>query len=232
MMEHGESHGYLAREQFRSRREKAAIEHALNKRLTIDISRQAKIPVVYIANDAKCCYDRIPLMVAYLTMRHMGIPKAAAKSSIDTLVNMPRSVKTVFGESIETYSTNPLCDEFLHSIGQGNGYGPIIWAGISSPLLKILRQRGHGVNITSPITKEELEMAGYSFMDDTDQIELNRDESNWGAVLANAQASLELWECLLRTIGGAIEPSKTFWVKVLYEWKNGYAKLNKANQSD
>ena len=53
MMEHGERHGYLAREQFGSRREKSAIEHALNKRLTIDISRQSKTPAVYIANDAK-----------------------------------------------------------------------------------------------------------------------------------------------------------------------------------
>ena len=51
----------------------------------------------------------------------------------------------------------------------------------------------------SPITREELEMAGYSFVDDTDQIELREEETVWDNVLANAQASLELWECLLRT---------------------------------
>ena len=41
-----------------------------------------------------------------------------------------------------------------------------------------------------------------------------------------------MWECLLRTTGGAIEPSKTDWVKILYEWKNGTAKLAKADQAD
>jgi hypothetical protein len=70
-------------------------------------------------------------------------------------------------------------------------------------------------------------MAGYSFVDDTDQIELRDEETLWENVLTNAQASLQLWECLLRTTGGAIEPTKTDWVKVLYEWKNGTPQLQK-----
>ena len=111
MMEYGERKGFLAREQFGSRKEKSAIEHALNKRLTIDI---------------KSCYDRILLMVAYLTMRHMGVHELAAMSSIDTLVNMPRAIKTVYGQSEGVYATDKLLDEILHGIGQGNGYGPII----------------------------------------------------------------------------------------------------------
>ena len=232
MMEHGEKRGFLAREQFGSRKSKSAIEHALNKRLTIDIARQSKTPAVYIANDAKSCYDRILLMIAYLTMRQVGIPELAAKSSIDTLVQMTRKVKTVYGISEESYATDKLSDEILHGIGQGNGYGPSIWAGISSPLLKILRKRKVGVNIATPITREKLKMAGYSFVDDTDLIELNGDETIWENVVENAQEGLKLWECLLRTTGGAIEPSKTDWVKIMYEWKNGVAKLQKAHQND
>ena len=45
MMEFGEKKGFLAREQFGSRKSKSAIEHALNKRLTIDIARQTKTPI-------------------------------------------------------------------------------------------------------------------------------------------------------------------------------------------
>ena len=141
MMEIGEARGYLALEQFGSRPSKSAREHALNKRLTIDVARQSKTPAVYIANDAKSCYDHILLMVAYLTMRHMGIPRTTAISSIHTLVTIPRTVKTVYGESKESYSTDVTLDEILHGIGQGNGYGPIIWAGMSSPLLKYCGRR-------------------------------------------------------------------------------------------
>ena len=232
MMQHGEKHGYLSQEQFGSRKEKSAVEHAFNKRLTIDRARQTKTPAVYIANDAKSCYDRILLMVAYLTMRHMGIPDPAAKSSIDTLVNMERFIKTVYGESSISYATKMTIDEILHGIGQGNGYGPIIWAGISSPLLKILRERKFGVSIRSPITREELDMAGYLFVDDTDQIKTKYECTDWEEVMQRAQKGIELWECLLRTTGGAIEPSKTDWVGIQYEWKNGKPCLKKANQSD
>ena len=171
-------------------------------------------------------------MVAYLTMRQMNIPEVAAVSCIDTLVLMERKIRTVYGTSDIGYVTMKAIDEILHGIGQGNGYGPIIWAGISSPLLKILRKRKFGVGIMAPITREELEMAGYSFVDDTDQIELKSDEVIWENVMINAQESMDLWECLLRTTGGAIEPSKTDWVKVMYEWKQGKPTLEKANPQD
>ena len=165
-------------------------------------------------------------------MRHMGIPDLAAKSSIDTLVNMERCIKTVYGESSISYATKTNIDEILHGIGQGNGYGPIIWAGISSPLLKILRERKFGVSIRSPITREELNMAGYSFVDDTDQIETKYGCTDWEEVMQRAQKGIELWESLLRTTGGAIEPSKTDWVGIQYEWKNSKPCLKKANRSD
>lgn len=116
MMKYGEEKGYLAREQFGSRKAKSAIEHALNKRIIIDVARQSKTPAVYISIDAKSCYDRILLMVAYLTMRYMGVPEEAAKSSISTLVEMPRKIKTVYGESEGTYGTDYILDQILHGI--------------------------------------------------------------------------------------------------------------------
>ena len=64
------------------------IEHAINKRLTLDITRQAKMNARYIANDATSYYDRILLMVAYLTMRNCRIPQHAAQSSIETIFEM------------------------------------------------------------------------------------------------------------------------------------------------
>lgn len=74
MMETGEKMGWLASEQFGIQKAKSAVEHALNKHLCFDLIRQQRLEAVYIANDAKSCYDRILLMVAYLTMRNYGIP--------------------------------------------------------------------------------------------------------------------------------------------------------------
>jgi hypothetical protein len=232
MMEYAEDNGILAKEQFGSRKNKSAIEHAINKRLTLDFSRQQKITCVYIANDAKSCYDRILLMVAYLAMRKAGVARKAAYSSIKTLVGMTMCIKTMHGTSELNYGGNEW-ETYPHGIGQGNGYGPAIWAIISSPLLQIMRNKGYGTSIHSPITKETLQMAGFSFVDDTDQCEMTMASKSWEEQLRDTQSSIELWESLLRTTGGAVEPSKSDWTKLKYKWDDsGRATLMQPQVTD
>jgi len=228
VMEYGENKGLLAPEQYGSRKEKSAIEHAINKRLTLDIARQAKMNAIYIANDATSCYDRILLMVAYLTMRNFGIPECAAQSSIETIFEMEHFVRTSYGDSKTSYG-GPGWEVRPHGSGQGNGWAPAIWAGISSLLLKAMRDKGYGTRITSPISRVFLHMAGYSFVDDTDIIETSFPNESWESLFERTQKGLELWECLLRTTGGAIEPSKSHWVRISHKWKNGRATLDKPN---
>jgi len=137
MMEYGERKGLLAKEQFGSRKHKSASDHSCNKRFTMDLIRQSETATIYIANDAKSCYDRIILMVAYLTMRTHGISATVAKSTIYTILNMRHYVRTVYGDSMEYYGGEKW-DTKPHGCGQGNGYGPALWACISSPLLHII----------------------------------------------------------------------------------------------
>ena len=215
MMEYAEGKGILAREQFGSRKHKSAIEHAINKRLTLDISHQNKSTCIYIANDAKSCYNRILLMVAYLAMRDVGVPQTATVSSIKTLVEMKINIKTAHGVSAINYGGEEW-DIWLHGIGQGNGYSPAIWALISYPLLQIMRNQGYGTYIHLPITKESLKMSGFSFVDDTDQCKMTMRNKDWDKHTRSTQDSLALWESLLHTIGRAIEPTKSNWTKLKY----------------
>lgn len=231
MMEFAEEKELLAREQFGSRKNKSAIEHAVNKRLTLDFSRQFKLNCVYIANDAKSCYDRILLMVAYLMMRQTGLNERAAISSISTLVGMEMKIRTAHGISKVKYGGLEW-EKFPHGIGQGNGYGPAIWALISSPLLYILREKGYGTSIESPITREALRMAGFSFVDDTDQCEMTTNNREWSEQLLDTQKSIDMWESLLRTTGGAIEPTKSDWTKLKYKWKGHNIVLEKHKEEE
>jgi len=41
-----------------------------------------------------------------------------------------------------------------------------------------------------------------------------------------------MWECLIRTTGGALEPAKSDWVKIVHKWKYGTSYLEKADSSD
>ena len=165
-----ERNNLLAKEQYGSRKNKSAVDHALNKRLVLDIIRQQKIPSIYIANDAKSCYDRIIMMVAYLTMRRFGISTPAAESSVKAILNMKHHVRTVYGVSKKYYGGEKWEEEGMgpHGNGQGNGNGPALWASISSPLLSILREEGLGIYFKSPISNEEIQMAAFGFVDDMD----------------------------------------------------------------
>lgn len=151
LMEYGEKHGLLAKEQYGSRKAKSAIDHATNNRMAMDIIRQSKSNAIYIANDAKSCYDRIPLMVAYLIMRNFGIPVLVAQSTISTILNMKHFVRTKYGDST-TYYGGDKWPMKPHGCGQGNGYGPALLACISSPLLHIMRQQGYGTIVHWPIS--------------------------------------------------------------------------------
>ena len=231
-MKFAEAKGILAKEQFGSRKHMSDIEHAINKRLTIDVSsRQNKSNCIYIANDAKSYYDQILLMLAYLAMRDVGVPTQAALSSIKTLVNMNIHFKTAHGISKVKYGGTDW-KIWPHGIGQGNGYGPAIWALISSPLLKIMRFKGFGTSIHSPISNEKLKMARFSFVDDSDQCEMTMANKDWTSQMCSTQQSLTLWETLLRTTGGAIEPTKSDWTKLKYKWQGGKVSLEEADPND
>ena len=235
MMEFGEKHNLLAKEQYGSRKRKSAIQHALNKQLVLDTIRHKKIPAVYCANDAKSCYDRIIFMVAYLTMRRMNIPEQAAKCAITGLIEIKHHIRTVFGDSEEYYGGEKwLQEEIPHGNGQGNGNGPALWAAISSPLLLILREQGYGIKFLSPIGNEEIVMAAFRFVDDMDYIQTADANEDVEATLTKAQKGMDLWESLLRTSGGAIETSltKTDWVKIDFKWKDGKWKYIDRNEND
>jgi hypothetical protein len=229
MMEYGEQHKMLAPEQFGSRKCKSAIEHALNKRLVTDILRQSGTKAIYIANDAKACYDRIILMVAYITMRNFGIPSLVAQSTISSILRMKHRVRTCFGDSTKYYGGDKWTT-LPHGCGQGNGYGPALWACISSPLLHILRNQGYGTKLVQPISRTPIHIAAFAFVDDTDIIQ-TEDKSDTDPILpptqrhqitnlfTTTQQAINTWSHTLIATGGELESSKTFCVPIIPKWK-------------
>ena len=236
VMEFGEKHNLLAKEQYGSRKEISAVQHdALNKRLVLDNIRLTKTPAIYCANDAKSCYDIIIFMVAYLTLRRYGTSENAAKCTISVLMEMKYHIRTVHGDSKLYYGGKKWKQEgnmLPHGNGQGNGSGPALWAAISSPLLIILREMGYGIKFTSAMTDEIMDLSAFGFVDDMDYVQTALPGETEDDVFKKAQEGLRLWESLLRTTGGAIEISdtKTDWVRIGFEWKNGKCTLKKKDE--
>jgi hypothetical protein len=101
----------------------------------------------------------------------------------------------------------------MHSIGQGNGAGPAIWAVVSTPLLNALREKGFGFELISPLLSRYHKFVGYAFVDDTDIIQstLCNDDQQ---VINKLQEAVDLWE-------HAIVPEKAAWWLVSFRWSGG-----------
>ena len=137
---------------------------------------------------------------------------------------MKHYVRTVYGISKTYYGGEKwtLEGNKPHGNGQGNGNGLALRAGISSPLLNILRELDYGIRFSSPISNEELRLSAFGFVDDMDFVQTARDGDSNLDVFQKTKKGVRLWEELLRVTGGVIETSdtKTDWVNIDFEWKN------------
>jgi len=191
MMKVAERTKSLAPEQYGSRKRHKAIDLAVNKALTFDILRQMKRTGAICSNDAKSCYDLIGHTQASLSMQRVGVPKSIINCLFTTLQDAMHQVRTGFGDSKESYGGSVWLIP-IHGIGQGNGAGPAIWAVVSTPLLNVLREKGHGFEGVCPISSTYFRFVGYAFVDDTDVIQsLLLD--NPTSVIEKLQAAIDTW---------------------------------------
>jgi hypothetical protein len=143
MMKDRESYKQMAWEKYGSREGKIAIEQALNNVLSFDLIRKATMDAAMCSNDAMICYDRIVHSIASILMQHQNVPASACKCVFTTLQNLYHTVRTIYGYS--KYG----CGEKLWAVpysgvGLGNGAGPAIWAAVSTPVLKMMKDEGFG----------------------------------------------------------------------------------------
>jgi hypothetical protein len=90
---------------------------------------------------------------------------------------------------------------------------------ISSTLLDVLLSKDFGLNMLSPISNIKLSFVGYSFVDNTDLLQSNGDNST--NTVIRLQEAIDTWEGVLKATGGALGPDKSYWYLVSFKWCNG-----------
>jgi hypothetical protein len=97
----------------------------------------------------------------------------------------------------------------MYGICQGNGAGPAKWGVLSTPLLNLLRSKGFGLTLISPISQKCTKFVGYSFVDDIDIIQTGTSIDTYIKVLQGMQHSVDTWESGLKATCGPLLPEKT-----------------------
>ena len=233
MMEHMKDNNILAKEQY-SVPGKKCIDHVINRRLLFDIVRYKKTSMAMAAVDLKSCYDRVAHAPAYLAMRSYGMPNGPIQSMFETIQEMKFYTRTVHGVSEKTFGGAETGYIAKHNgLGQGNGAGPQIWNAVSSKMFKVLHNRGKTSTIKAPVSKKEMELCGFSFVDDTDLIAMTNGKNDPLEATKKMQQALDDWEKVAKTTGGALEPSKSFVWVVSFQWERGrwqYKEVSKDNR--
>ena len=211
IMSNAEQAKSIADEQFGSRKAKGAINHAINKQLTLDIMRQEKRKFTLVILDAKGCYDRIAPPLASISMKRQGTPQSYVFMLFSTIRDMKHFIRTSYGDSRDSYTEQ---DVPFHGILQGNGAGPTIWAMVSTPLLDRMRDNGHGVKIDSK--DGIITIPAFAFVDDTDLAQDNENDIG----IESTQRAVSEWEDALKATGGLLVPHKCKFFVVEHKWIN------------
>ena len=113
---------------------------------------------------------------------------------------------------------------------QGSTDGPILWLIVSTPVLERMRELGCGVAYRCAISGDKVTYVACAFVDDATHFQ-NSPTNNVNDVVERTQRNHSTLEGLMKATGGAVNPKKTFWWLVDFQWTNGCWKLKTIAQN-
>jgi hypothetical protein len=119
--------------------------------------------------------------------------------------NLHHTVRTTYGDSKSVYG-GTLWAVPYYCVGKDNGAGPAIWAVVSTPVLKIMKDESFGFMYKTSIEGKQLHFVGYSIVDDTDIIQSGQPGGPFQVLDMRIQGAMDTWEGGLRATGGSLEP--------------------------
>jgi hypothetical protein len=138
---------------------------------------------------------------------------------LSTIQDMKFFLCTGFGDSnVYASSTD---GKKMQGLCQGNGAAPVGWTVTSMAMINAHKRKGHGVHLTSPITKAAIHPVGTLFVGDTDleHFDMNKVETIT-AVHEALQQSIHKWGLLLIATSGSLKPGKCFYHLILFSWNS------------
>ena len=108
----------------------------------------------------------------------------------------------------------------MQSIGQGNGFAPPGFLIHLNNIIKSMKKKGYVAVFRACISLIFFIMVCYAFVDDVKLEDVAEDVNDDGEIqVPRAQASLDQWAGMIEATRGAINPAKSYWYLLDFEWK-------------
>ena len=138
-----------------------------------------------------------------MALQCFSMPVHPLQSMFATIQQMYHHIRTAYGDSeITIYNTLEIPQQ---GILQGNGLEPTSWAVTQTPIINIMRDKGYRVYLTTAISKQNLKVIEFVFVNDTDlaQGKLQPLINDIELVAIQIQRFFDHWEEYLKATGGA-----------------------------
>ena len=94
-----------------------------------------------------------------------------------------------------------------------------LYALISTIIIKMCKAKGHSMKVTTPISKEDISLLGFAFVNNDELVSDVNDIHRTGTtMIARFQALMTCWNGGIWATGGLIAPEKTQWFFTAFFW--------------
>ncbi|KAL7551610.1 hypothetical protein ACHAWF_018082 [Thalassiosira exigua] len=213
-------------EQWGFRKDRTAIDAAMIKLLTYEVSRMAVLVIGDTQYDNSQCFDRIWPENSNIGLQRMNVQEELAISRAKAIEKMVRRFQTALGISEGYYRQEP----GEHRIGgeiQGKGDVPPCYVILGDTILKAHQQMVKGLSIPSPSGQRRMERHNVSYADDNNS-HVSADLHSPDPVMEVAymlQESAQAWNDLTALSGGLIALHKCSWNLMSYKFVDGQPQL-------
>lgn len=167
-------------------------------------------------NNTNGCLHPIEHAFVVLLLMYYVVAWWVAPTLLQVFQKSQQKIKTGYSVSNPVYSKEDLV---IVGYGQGNGFGPAIWALISFIIIKMCKTKRYGKTVTTPISIQEISLLGFTFVDDVDLISgANNIHTTSTTMIARFQALMTCWNSGTRATSGLIAPKNTQWFLFDFFW--------------
>jgi len=126
-------------------------------------------------------------------------------------------IKHAHGVSLDYNKYTP--NHPWYGTGQGAGDATIWWAVLSHSLLTAYKSQAHLWNLTNPTKSITITQGINTFCDNTTLTDINTSNlpQTTEDLIATTQSNLNLWNGLLESSGGVLNPNKCTWAH--FQWR-------------
>jgi hypothetical protein len=203
-----------------------ATEVALNRQLFCDITGQKHYSAAIGCVDLEQCFDRIAQSIASLCAQRWGVPIQVIVCLLMTIQLMVFFLRTAHGDSDVFYSA--ATDSKAQELGnthpyqgscQGNGGGPALFSGTSSPCVGYMHQKGFAACMQLAFSSTVFCTIGILYVNDTNLFvfaEYPRESIE--RVARRMQDMTTHWRGCLQVTGRNLNPEKCNWTPIGFYW--------------